>query len=71
MTDSCLWRGDGMPAVKIFGVVVDKRTLSKFTTMVGGGATSIVATLLSVGHVAQLADESGRNLNVSTSCDCA
>ena len=60
-----------MAAVKIFGIVVDKRTLTKFSTMVGGGATSIVATLISVGHAEQLVDESGRNLNVSTSCGCA
>ena len=60
-----------MPAVKVFGTVVDKRTLTKFSTFLGGGVTSVVATLISVGHVGQHSDESG-HLNVSDAhgCDC-
>lgn len=61
-----------MPAVKVFGTVVDKRTLTKFSTFLGGGVTSVVATLISIGHVGQHPDET-RYLNVSEvqSCDCA
>jgi hypothetical protein len=65
--------GQGL-GFKIFATVVDKRTLWKAATLVGGGATSVIAALVSVAHSADEAERRQQqqhfNESILHGCEC-